>query len=225
MARRTQPCTHGTALRCAALGIVALLLGGCETATRPAFPHHYDLGAPPVVTSTPAQATGGGDGVLKVERIAVPPWLAGTGMHYRLHYRDDDTLASYANSDWAAPPATLLEPIIQRTLAADGAWRAVIGPGSPAVADATLRIRLDDFSQGFSTPGESASVLDATATLVDNHDDSVIAQRHFHVEIVAPTADAQGGALALRDASLQFATDLRDWLQRVDAGNHARHDR
>lgn len=224
MARRTRQCASGTALRCAALGILALLLGGCATATRPAFPHHYDLGAPPAVTSTPAQATSDDDGVLKVERIAVPPWLAGTAMHYRLHYRDDDTLAAYANSDWAAPPAALLEPLIQRTLAEDGGWRAVIGPGSPAVADATLRIRLDDFSQGFGSPDESAGVLDATATLVDNHDDAVLAQRHFHVEIAAPSPDAQGGALALRDASVRFATDLRDWLRRLDTGDHSGHN-
>jgi cholesterol transport system auxiliary component len=150
--------------------------------------------------------------ILEVAQISVPEWLSGTAMYYRLDYRDDNQLAAYAQSDWIAPPAAMLEPILRRSLAGGG-WRAVIGPRNPATADASLQLRLDDFSQAFAQPGESEGVLDATATLIDSHNDRVIAQKHFHVEVAAATADAQGGAEALAEASRKFAAQVQGWAQ------------
>jgi cholesterol transport system auxiliary component len=191
----------------------ALLLGGCMHSIQADFVHHYTLGnAAP--THAPGQAPERGRKVLQISRIVVPSWLAGNAMYYRLEYRDDRSLATYAHSNWIAPPATLLESVIQDTIAARGNWRAVTGPGNPASADATLHLKLDDFSQAFSRLDDSAGVIDATATLIDNHDDSVVGQRHFHVEIVTPTPDAQGGAKALGEASRQFADELQRWLRR-----------
>lgn len=205
--------TWQKAVQFAAASVCTLLLAGCMHTTKTVFVHHYDLGAA-VSASTPHGNPGHRHGeVLRVARIAVPEWLAGTGMHYRLDYRDDRQVAVYGHSDWAAPPATLLEPIIQNFLAADDGWRAVVGPDSPATADASLHIRLDDFSQVFSQPHDSAGVIDATATLIENHDDKVLTQRHFHVEVAAKTPDAQGGVAALAEASRQFIAHLQHWLQ------------
>lgn len=197
---------------CLAVSVAMLMCAGCVSAARNDVIRHYDLG--PVVaaagTGMPSHGTGK---VLQIAALATPPWLAGTAMHYRLLYRDEQQLAAYAQSDWLAPPATLLEPILRSAIAAGGDWRAVIGPRDPAQADATLHIRLDDFSQVFSQPQDSAAVIDATTTLIDNHDDHVLAQRHFHVEVAAPTADAAGGAEALGEASRELVTQLRNWLR------------
>lgn len=190
----------------------ALLLGGCVHSTRAQFTGHYGLGTP---ASAPANASGAASSngkILRVARISVPDWLSGNAMFYRLDYRNDDRLAAYGQSDWIGPPASLLEPVLRRALA-DGGWRAVVGPRNPATADASLQLRLDDFSQAFAQPGESRGILDATATLIDNHDNSVIAQKHFHIEVPATTPDAQGGAKALAEASREFATQLQDWAQ------------
>lgn len=204
---------------CIAPLVCTLLLAGCMHSTKADFPRHYTLGNP-----APAHAVSGtashGRKVLQISRVIVPPWLAGNAMYYRLDYRDGRSLASYAHSDWIAPPATLLESIIQNTIAADGNWQAVIGPGNPASADANLHVRLDDFSQAFSHPHASTAVIDATATLIDNRNDSVIGQRHWHIEVAAPTADAQGGAKALGKASRQLANDLQRWLAEVSAPVH-----
>lgn len=213
MDSRMRNLTLRSAMRAAVLGACLVALGGCMHATRSEVSRHYDLGPLSTTTAASDHATRRSDEVLRVLRITTPPWLAGTAMHYRLHYGDDHGLAAYANSDWIAPPATLLEPVIEHTLAASGAWRAVIGPGNPATADASLRIRLDDFSQGFSSPGNSAAVIDATATLVDNHGDTVIAQQRFRVDVAAPTPDARGGAAALAAAGTKLSIDLQHWLQ------------
>lgn len=189
-----------------------LLLGGCVHSTKAEFTRHYGLGTP---ASLPANGSGTASvngKILEVAQISMPEWLTGNAMYYRLDYRNDDRLAAYAQSDWIAPPASLLEPILRRALAGGG-WRAVVGPRNPATADASLHLRLDDFSQAFTQPGESKGIIDATATLIDSHNDSVIAQKHFHIEVPSSTPDAQGGAKALAEASRKFATQLRRWAQ------------
>jgi cholesterol transport system auxiliary component len=203
------------------LAACALILGGCVHSTKVQFTRHYALGATSAASAGEANATGANGKILEVAQISVPEWLSGTAMYYRLDYRNDNQLAAYAQSDWIAPPAAMLEPILRHRLAGGG-WRAVIGPRDPATADASLQLRLDDFSQAFAQPGESKGVLDATATLIDSHDDSVIAQKHFHVEVAAATADAQGGAKALAEASRRFAAQLQGWAQAAATGQGGR---
>lgn len=186
-----------------------LALGGCAAASKQAqFPRHYVLGELSLATTQTSPQTSGG--TLRVARIDVPEWLQGTGLHYRLAYRNDDAIATYANSDWAAPPAGMLAQRLRNALAAGG-WRSVVGPGSTAQADFALHVGLDDFSQVFTNPEQSFGVLDATATLVAT-DGAVVAQRHFHFKVAAPSADAAGGVAALDTASRDFATQLKDWL-------------
>ena len=189
-----------------------LLLGGCVHSTKAQFTRHYGLGTPASAPANDSGTASANGKILQVSQVTVPDWLSGNAMYYRLDYQNDDRLAAYGQSDWIAPPASLLEPILRRALA-DGGWRAVVGPRNPATADASLQLRLDDFSQAFAQPGESKGVLDATATLIDSHDDSVIAQKHFHIEVAAATPDAQGGAKALAEASHEFATQLQAWAQ------------
>ncbi len=194
-----------------ALGACLLVVTGCVHSTKARFVQHYTLDAPaPREAQVPADAR-----ILQIARIGVPEWLEGTAMYYRLDYRVGGRMATYADSDWIAPLATLLEPLLEKALVAGGGWRAVIGPGSLAGADVSLQIRLDDFAQVFSQPQQSSGVLDATATLISNHDERVIAQRHFHVEVSAPTPDAQGGVRAMNEASAQFAGQLQRWSQRA----------
>src|SRR5690242_20601885 len=128
------------------------LLTGCVHTTKANFLHHYTLSA---AASSREQAPGLANRngrTLQVAQIVVPDWLDGAAMYYRLDYERDGRLASYANSDWIAPPASLLQPLLQNAILAGGGWRAVTGPRSPASADVTLQIRLDDFSQAFSQP-------------------------------------------------------------------------
>jgi cholesterol transport system auxiliary component len=192
-----------------ALVLCLLALGGCGVASRQnVVPRHYILG-PSANAAKPTSRRAGG-AILRISRIEMPAWLQGTGLHYRLAYRNGNVTAAYADSDWAAPPATMLEQRLRSALD-DGGWRAVVGPASNAQADFTLHVGMDDFSQVFTSPGESFGVLDATVTL-DGADDALVAQRHFHFRVPAPTADAAGGVKALDAASRDFARRLRDWL-------------
>ncbi|HKT40870.1 MAG TPA: ABC-type transport auxiliary lipoprotein family protein [Rhodanobacteraceae bacterium] len=191
------------------LALCLMTLGGCGAASRQnVVPRHYTLGGASPAASQPSSNPRGA--ILRIAHIDMPAWLQGTGLHYRLAYRNDDVIAAYANSDWAAPPAGMLEQRLRNALAAGG-WRAVVGPASTAQADFTLQVRVDDFSQLFTSPGESFGVLDATVTLVATSD-AVVAQRRFRFRVAAPSPDAAGGVKALGAASRDFARQLRDWL-------------
>lgn len=198
----------------------ALVLGGCAAVSRPAaFPRHYALAtAAAAAPSTRAHA----DATLRIARVSVPAWLDGTGMYYRLAYRADDGIAAYADSDWVAPPADMLEVLLRNTLAAGAGWRAVVGPGDPTQSAFTLQVRIDDFSQVFASPQDSVGRLAATVTLLDGQSDKVIAQRPFRIEVPAPGADAAGGVAALNRASRQFADAVRTWLDQAGAGQRPR---
>jgi len=203
-----------------ALGACLLLAGCAQLSSRQTFPKHYTLAAspastPPAADAAPRRAT------LQVARITVAPWLQGTALYYRLDYRHDDGIATYAQSDWVSPPARLLEQALRKAIAREGAWRVVTGPAGPARTDFSLHISLDDFSQAFASPGESRGVLDATATLVQNRNGNAVAQRHFHVESAAPSANAQGGVNALNHAALQFTAELERWLHTIPAAQTA----
>lgn len=199
------------------LALCVLALGGCGAASRQnVVPRHYTL-APLTNAPSPASPRAGG-AILRIARIEMPAWLQGTGLYYRLAYRNGDVIAAYANSDWAAPPAAMLEQRLRSALA-DGGWRAVVGPASNAQADFTLHVSVDDFSQVFTSPGENFGVLDATVTL-DGANDALVAQRHFHFRAAASGADAAGGVKALDTASQDFANQLRDWL-RAQQPNHS----
>lgn len=197
-----------------ALGACLLMLAGCaKFASRQTFPRHYTLAAsssPAHESTQPASRM-----ALHLARINAPPWLQDTELYYRLDYSHDDRIAAYAQSDWVAPPAGLLEPLIRNAIAGGAGWRIVTGPGDTAKADFNLDIRLDDFSQVFTSPRQSHGVLDATATLVDNRNGNAAAQKHFHFQASAPSANAAGGVKALNRVALQFSAALAQWLHDV----------
>lgn len=201
-------------IRRALTAAACLVLAACGARVRQGFPQHYVL-TPTTAATAPNPGTRLPRGTLQIARIGAPPWLQGTAMYYRLAYRRAHALAAYAQSDWAAPPPALLEPVLAAALARGGAWRAVVGPDSAAQADYQLQIRLDDFAQVFSDPAHSHAALDATATLVDPRVDRVVAQTTFHLRVVAPSANAAGGVGALNRASHEFAARVQAWLRSV----------
>lgn len=190
-------------------------LAGCISTSEPVFSKHYTINAEAGQAAN-AEANGNASGrILRIADIDAPGWLDSTNMYYRLNYSSDNRIAAYSRSDWVAPPAKLLVHLLQNTLTAAPQWKAVLGPGDVAASDLTLRIQLNDFEQVFSAKEHSAGLLNATATLIGNNASKVIAQRQFHIEEPAPSADAQGGVKALNQASHEFAQRLKQWLGQV----------
>ncbi|HET7307017.1 MAG TPA: ABC-type transport auxiliary lipoprotein family protein [Gammaproteobacteria bacterium] len=192
----------------------ALLLGGCISTSKPVQIEHYTITAAQASAQTaPATSqTAAHKPVLRIAGIEAPHWLDSASMYYRLAYQNSAKVAAYSRSDWVSPPPVQILSLLEDVLAASGNYKAVLGPSDISNADVTLRIELGDFEQVFTSQNQSAGVLDATVTVVDNRAGKIAAQRHFHIEKPAPSADAAGGVKALGEASQAFATEVRDWL-------------
>lgn len=194
------------------IAAACLWLAGCAAATRQTYPQRFALMAAAPASSHTSAATPHA-ATLAIARITAPAWLQGTAMHYRLRYRHRGTVAAYADSTWAAPPAQMLARVLQTRLAASGAWRAVVGADAGAATTYRLQVRLDDFTQVFTHPQHSHGVLDATVTLIAGGSDAAVAQTRIRLDVPAPSPDAAGGVAALNAASAEFATRVQTWLQ------------
>jgi len=136
-----------------------------------------------------------------------PAWLDTPAVLYRLAYADESRLHAYAQTQWAAAPARLIEQALKGVRPADAA-RAC-----EAVADASTRMEIDllEFSQDFDTPQASHVVLRARVRLMTGHARAAVARRDFDLRAPAPSPDAPGAVHGLRDLAVSFANQAVVW--------------
>ncbi|MFN3304926.1 MAG: ABC-type transport auxiliary lipoprotein family protein [Roseateles sp.] len=176
--------------RAAAL-LAALVLSACSLAPTQPPKTVYDLGPG-------AAATTGGPLAWRIADVTAPPWLAGTGIAYRLGFQQPQQLAHYRDSLWAAPPAALLTQRLRQHLAGQ--------PGCAGQAPALLAVHLDLFEQQFSSATDSRAVLRLQATLWP----AAGTARQQTWTLQRPAApDAAGAVRALAQA-------VDDWLPLLD---------
>jgi cholesterol transport system auxiliary component len=146
---------------------------------------------------------------LNLAEIQVPVNLEGSAMLYRLIYNNPQELRAYANSRWSMPPAQLLKQKIIARINQEGGAVTAGADGTSGLH--ILRIDLEEFSQHFSTPGNSQVQLRWRASLINNK--RLLAQKVFSAQSNSGSADAAGGARAMPQASDQAITELMVWLQ------------
>jgi len=149
--------------------------------------------------------------VLPIRHVEVvsAPWLASTAMQYRLLYAQPTRRQSFLENRWAAPPAQLVELAARRAIRADSA-------GMPAGA-CRLRIELDEFAQLFDSEASSRGVVEARVALLAPRGDQLIALRSFSVSWPAPSPNAVGGVVALREGVGAMSREVLDWLEALAA--------
>jgi cholesterol transport system auxiliary component len=185
---------------------LALVVPACafETPTS-AVPRSYDLGPPPAYARSNAAIPG----TVLVASVRAPAWLEDDAIHYRLLYEDPARTQSYATSRWSAEPAALLTDRVRSRIAAVA--QGVVSPGYSARSDFTVRIELEDFSQHFSSAGESNVMLRARVTLLASEARTIVAQRGFDMTRRAEP-NAAGAVSALAAATETFLEELVTWL-------------
>lgn len=163
----------------------------------------HDFGPLEAATLTPVGLP------LRNVEVVPAPWLASNVMAYRLVYAQSTRRQAFKDSRWAAQPAQLVELVLKRALRAGD-------PATPA-GGCRLRVDLDEFTQRFDSPQLSRGVIEARVTLLAPRTEQPLAVRAFAVDHEAPTADAAGGVIALRAGALQLKSDIRSWLEGLDA--------
>lgn len=199
----------GLLLRVAAAA--PMLLSAC--ATPGGSVTRFDLGPPPTATSFDPNLTN----TRALAQVSAPARLDSPAIVYRLAYDDADQVRAYAQSQWAAAPASLLSQRLRERLSlalSAGVSRASEHPAS----DYLLRVELEEFSQVFDTPQTSHALLQACATLVDLRRHELVAQHVFEVRQPALAPNAAGAAHGLRDATDRFINELLHWMDQPLTG-------
>ena len=203
----------------AAALVVATALAGCAALpSPPSRPVHYDFG-PGAMAPVPSDRRAPLP-PLALADVEAPGLAEGsTALLYRLAYADARQLRPYTQARWSQPPAQLVQQRLRDQLgqrravltAVGGAAQARVGGKWPAV----LRVDLEEFSQVFTSPTESAGLVRLRATLAEPAaaGEVLLGQRVFIVQRRAASADAAGGSRALAEATDQVAQELVQWLE------------
>jgi len=209
-----------------AMGGLVLAVAGCSALpSQPARPALYDFGPGAVAPSS-------------VDRSAPLPPLAmadveapglpegSNAVYYRLAYTDGQQLRPYSQARWSQPPAQLVQQRLREQLgqrrailkADDGAAQAR-DPARGGALPLVLRLELQEFSQLFSSPGDSVAAVRMRATLVDLTPAGEVlrGQKVFVAQVPARSADAAGGVQALSEAATQCANELSAWIDAASA--------
>lgn len=186
-----------------ALASSAVLAGCVGNTSAPAL---YDLGP------LKAQATQNANlPAISVADVVAPSWLDTPMMFYRLNYANGQQPRPYAGSQWAMPPAELLEQRLKTRLSQAG---GIVVPADNGAANLPiLRIELDDFSQSFDSAQHSTISIAMRASLFDGR--NLRTQKMFSRQLPTASADAQGGAAALAAASDDIINEIAAWLSTV----------
>ena len=178
-------------VRCRAL-LLALLVGLVACSSPQPAPAVFDFGPRPTTPAPRAQ--------LQLLDVTAPPWLAGSGLAYRLEYRDPFRREVYRDSRWAAPPADLLAERLRQRAAQVATSLAATG------VPVQVRVELEDCSQIFSSPIQSRVVLRLRAWRGDQASPKV-----FEVSEAAPSPDAAGAVQGLSRAADALIDQVLAW--------------
>jgi len=148
---------------------------------------------------------------LLIAEAKSPVWLNNNTIQYRLAYRDPTQPYKYANSRWAASPATLLTHHIRNSIATT-TDNKVLSTSDSVRADFILRLELEEFSQIFDAIDSSHVLIKLRVSLINRSSRFLKAQHSFNIKLVAPTANAAGAVQALTESSDKLTGDLITWL-------------
>lgn len=191
--------------------MLVAILAGCAAGARNATPPNvYDFGLPVRSVTEGGAAKHGARIALDVWAA---PWLDTTHIDYRLAYDDPLKRRHYADNRWAASPRMLVAQQLLRQL-------GLVGINGGVAVDCLLRVELHEFSHVFGSEQESRGVVLGQASLIDGKRRPV-AIRQLSIETVAETSNAEGGARALVQSSLEMGRQLAVWLNELEKVSQA----
>lgn len=185
----------------AVLAAMTVLLGACATA--PATLNYYDFGAAPKPSESNCALP-----PIYLADIASPNALDSNLMIYRLLYANEQESHAYANSRWNMTPAQILALRFKAQFADSQVTLLDNGVANPNGWQ--LRLDLSDFGQYFIDATHSYAQLTLRASLLRGS--ALIGQTTIKHQAAADSADASGGARAMRAASDASFTELSNWL-------------
>ena len=174
--------------------LTLLTLAGCtlpQDQSPPAQSYLLDVGA-----FAPAPARRSRNKTLLVTLPKAAPGFDSNRMAYT---RQPPKLDYYRDSVWSDAPARMLQPILVRAFEATGAFKAVVSPPAPALANLRVDVDVIRLQQEFSNPPSQVRFT-ARIKVVDMKSGHVLGTQVFEAIEPAPSEDAYGAARAANAA-------------------------
>ncbi len=184
--------------------LISLLFSGCFT-LRPAT-HEYTI--LPSYTSTqvmaqPINAT------VKISATRSISSLSSTQFYY---LKGSSNISAYLYSRWSDTPPSMIDRSLYSSLENQNLFTALIPPASSATADLILESDLNAFYHRFHESSNSEGFIDITYRLVDPKTKKTIASKRFLITKASPSEDANGGVIALNNATHELSNQCTQWL-------------
>ncbi len=172
----------------------ALALGGCTLPQDQSPPAQTYLLETGTFAPTPARRTSS-----KTLLVTVPKAAPGFDSNRIAYTREPPKLDYYRDSAWADAPARMLLPILVRTFEATGAFKAVVSPPAPGLANMRVDVDVIRLQQEFMTQPSRVRLM-ARIKVVDLKSGHVLGTQVFEAVEPAPSEDANGAARAANAA-------------------------
>jgi cholesterol transport system auxiliary component len=172
------------------LVMLAILTGCTLPQDNSPPPQAYLLGGGTSFPSASVRRSGG-----KILLVTVSREAPGFDSQRMAYTREPPKLDYYNDSVWSDAPAKMLLPLLIRAFETTGAFRAVVSPPSPVLADLQVDVDLIRLQQEFMM-WPSRVRLTARIKVVDIKNGHVLGTQIFEAVEPAPSEDAYGGAQA-----------------------------
>ena len=174
--------------------LLAVALAGCtlpQDQSPPAQTYLLEVGT---FAPTPARRASG-----KTLLVAPPKAAPGFDSNRIAFTRQPPKLDYYRDSVWSDAPARMLLPILVRAFEATGAFKAVVSPPAPGLANLRVDVDVIRLQQEFMTQPSQVRLM-TRIKVVDLKSGHVLGTQVFEAVEPAPSEDANGAARAANAA-------------------------
>ena len=171
-----------------------LALAGCalpQDSSPPQQAYLLEVGA---FTPPPVRRSSG-----KILLVTVSKEAAGFDSNRIAYTREPPKLDYYKDSVWSDTPAKMLLPILVRAFESTGAFKAVVSPPSPVLADVRVDVDVIRLQQEFMTMPSRVRLI-TRIKVVEMKSGHVLETRLFEALEPAPSENAAGAARAANAA-------------------------
>ena len=181
---------------------VLLVLAGCalpQDSSPPQQAYLLEVGA---FTPPPARRSS-----RKILLVTVSKEAPGFDSNRIAYTREPPKLDYYRDSVWSDTPAKMLLPILVRAFESSGAFKAVVSPPSPALADVRVAVDVIRLQQEFMTRPSQVRLI-TRLKVVEMKSGHVLETRLFEAVAPAPSENAAGAARAANAVVQQVLNEM-----------------
>ena len=183
---------------------IVILFAGC-TVIRPAT-HEYTILPSYIPTS---KVTNSIHGTLKISSTRSIASLSSMQFYY---LKETSHIDAYLYSRWSDTPSSMIDRSLYSAMQQKQLFETLIPSTSTATADLVLESDLNAFYHRFHKDSNSEGLIDITYRLINPKTKTTIASKRFIITEPSPSEDAQGGVIALNNATQDLSLQCIAWL-------------